>query len=207
MSRKGQEKAIDTINRAGETKNKEERLNEDQTLEIGQQQVVTQVFQSAIKRSLDETKENVQKSIYDARGQIPRYITTVKNYHEQALDLAEKMVEEYVDTQKSVLDSVFSSAATYYDSANRMYNHWYSPKVAIGIWARTVSNIGENMSAATRITNNILFGNPDDFGNTFERAQRHTEELLRINVNNVKLIANTAKEAAAKFSVDRPENL
>ena len=79
MSRKGQEKAIDTINKAGEAKNKEERLNEDQTPEIGQQQVTAQVFQSAIKRSLDEAKENVRISIYVARDQIPPYRTTLKN--------------------------------------------------------------------------------------------------------------------------------
>jgi hypothetical protein len=59
------------------------------------------------------------------------------------------------------------------------------------------------VSAATRINNDILFGNIDAFGNTFERVQRHTEELSRINVNNAKTIANTAKETAAEFSVNR----
>ena len=52
--------------------------------------------------------------------------------------------------------------------------------------------------AATRITNDILFGNIDAFGNAFERIQRHTEELSRINVNNAKTIANTAKETGSR---------
>ena len=51
--------------------------------------------------------------------------------------------------------------------------------------------------------NDILFGNIDAFGNAFERVQLQTEELSRINVNNTKTIANTAKENAAEFSSNR----
>jgi MFS superfamily sulfate permease-like transporter len=50
---------------------------------------------------------------------------------------------------------------------------------------------------ATRINNDILFGNINAFGNTFERVQRQTEELSRINVNNAKTISNTAAEFSA----------
>jgi len=101
------------------------------------------------------------------------------------------------------MDSVFSSSAAYYENANRMFNYWFSPRVPIEIWARAVSNVAENVSAATRINNDILYGNIDAFGNAFERAQRHTEELSRINVNNAKTIANTARETAAQYSVNR----
>jgi hypothetical protein len=65
-----------------------------------------------------------------------------------------------------------------------MFNYWYSPRVPAEIWARAVSNIAENVSAATRISNDMLFGNIVAFGNAFERVQRQTEELSRINVNN-----------------------
>jgi hypothetical protein len=83
-----------------------------------------------------------------------------------------------------------------------MFNYWFFPRVPVEIWARAVSNIAENVSAATRISNDILFGNIDAFGNAFERVQRHTEELSRINVNNAKTIANTAKETASEFAVN-----
>ena len=82
-----------------------------------------------------------------------------------------------------------------------MYNHWLSPKVPAELYTKAVSNIAENVSATTRITNDILYGNIGAFGSAFERAQQHTEELSRINVNNAKTIANTAKETAAEFSV------
>jgi hypothetical protein len=171
--------------------------------QIGQQQAVAQEFQTKVNRSLDETKKNVRKSIEEAKNQIPQYTSTVKNYQEQALESTGKMVEEYIEAQKSVIDSVSSSAAIYYENANRMLNFWYSPEVPAKIWARSVSNLAENVSAATRINNDILFGNIEAFGNAFKRAQQHTEELSRINVDNAKTIANTAKETAAEFSANR----
>ena len=183
-------------------KTAEEAKNVAQS-QIGQQQAVTQEFQSTINRSLDETKNNVRKSIDEAKNQIPQYTNAVKNYQEQALESTGKMVEEYVEAQKSVIDSAVSSSNAYFENANRIFNYWYSPRVPAEIWARAVSNIAENVSAATRINNDILFGNINAFGNAFELVQRQTEELSRINVNNAKTIANTARETASEFSVNR----
>jgi inorganic triphosphatase YgiF len=197
MSKREQEKTIEAAQKVAE-----ETKNIAHT-QIMQQQVAAQEFQSTVNRSLDKTRENVRKSIDETKSQIPRYTNVVKNYQEQALESTGKMVEQYVEAQKSVMDSVFSTSAAYYENANRMFNNWYSPRLPTEIWARAVSNIAENISASARINNDILFGNIDAFGNAFERAQRHTEELSRINVNNAKTIANTAKETAAEFAVNR----
>ena len=204
MSKREQDKAIEDTQRvAEEAKNIKDKHDAAQTLQIGQQQRAAQEFQSTVNRSLDETKENVRKSIDESRNQIPQYANVVKNYQEQALESTGKMVEDYVEAQKSVINSVFNSAAPYYENVNRMFNYWYSPRVPAEVWARAVSNVAENVSAATRISNDILFGNLDAFGTAFERVQRQTEELSRINVNNAKTIANTARETASEFSVNR----
>jgi inorganic triphosphatase YgiF len=197
MSKREQEKTIEAAQKVAE-----ETKNIAHT-QIMQQQVAAQEFQSTVNRSLDKTRENVRKSIDETKSQIPRYTNVVKNYQEQALESTGKMVEQYVEAQKSVMDSVFSTSAAYYENANRMFNNWYSPRLPTEIWARAVSNIAENISASARINNDILFGNIDAFGNAFGRAQRHTEELSRINVNSAKTIANTAKETAAEFAVNR----
>ena len=176
------------------SKREQEKVAEQATKSV---EVTTQQFQDSINTSLDQTKENVRKSIDEARSQIPRYTNVVKNYQEQALESTGRMVEDYINTQKSVMDSVFSSAAPYYENVSRMYNHWLSPKVPTELWARSVSNIAEKVSAATRINNDILFGNIDAMGRAFERAKQHTEELSRINVDNAKTVSNTAAEFAA----------
>ena len=199
MSKREQEKAVeDTKKVAEEAKSIEDKLEAAETLQEVGSQVAAQEFQSIIDRSLDETKKNVRKSIDESRKQIPQYANVVKNYQEQALESTGKMVEEYVEAQKSIIDSFSSSSAAYYENANRIFSYWYSPRVSTEIWARAVSNIAENVSASTRINNDILFGNINAFGNAFERTQRHTEELSRINVNNAKTIANTARETAAE---------
>ena len=150
---------------------------------------------------MDETKKNLRKSIDDSRRQIPRYTNVVKNYQEQALESTGKMTEEYVETQKSVIDSVVSSSAAYFDNANRMFNYWHSPRVPAEIWARAVSNVAENVSAATRINNDILFSNIDVMGRAFERAKQHTEELSRINVNNEKQSQIQQKKQQQSFQL------
>ena len=204
MSKREQEKAIeDTKKVAEEAKRVEDKIDAVETLQEVRPQVAAQEFQSTINKSLDETKKNVRKSIDESRRQVPKYINVVKNYQEQALESTGKMVEEYIEAQKSVIDSAVSSSAAYFDNANRMFNYWYSPRVPAERWARAVSNVAENISAATRISNDILFGNMDAFGNAFERVQRQTEELSRINVNNAKTIANTARETVSEFSVNR----
>jgi hypothetical protein len=64
------------------------------------------------------------------------------------------------------------------------------------MYARTVSNIADNLAASARITNNVIFGNIDLFGSAFERAQQNTRELSRINVNTAKVFEDTARDTA-----------
>jgi len=198
MSKREEDKAVEATKRVAEqatsTADKQEAAA---TLQQVRQEEAAQQFQQTVNASLDETKKNIRKSIDESRNQIPQYTDVVKNYQERALESTGKMVEDYLEAQKSVINSVFSSANVYYENVQRMYSYWLSPRVPTELWARSVSNIAENVSAATRINNDILFGNIDAFGNAFERVQRQTEELSRINVDNAKTIANTAAEFSA----------
>ena len=175
MSKREQEKTAEATQRVVE-----EAKNAAQA-QIGQQQAVAQEFHSTINRSLDETKNNVRKSIDEAKNQIPQYTNAVKNYQERALESTGKMVEEYVETQKSVIDSVFSSSAAYFENANRMFNYWNSPRVPTELWTRAVNNVAENVSAATRINNDILFGTLmllETHLNEFKDKHKSSQELM-----------------------------
>jgi hypothetical protein len=204
MSKREEDKAVEATKRvAAQATSTADKQEAAATLQQVRQQEAAQQFQQTVNASLDETKKNIRKSIDESRNQIPQYTDVVKNYQERALESTGKMVEDYLEAQKSVINSVFSSANVYYENIQRMYSYWLSPRVPTELWARSVSNIAENVSAATRINNDIIFGNIDAFGNVFERVQRQTEELSRINVNNAKTIENTAKETAAEFSSNR----
>jgi hypothetical protein len=204
MSKREQDKAIeDTKKVAEQAKSVEDKLEAVETLQEVGQQVTAQEFQATLDRSLDETKKNLRRSINEAKAQVPQYANVVKSYEEQALESTGKMVEDFIETQKTVMNLFFNSATPYYENVNRMYNYWFSQRVPAETYIRSVSNIAENLSAAVRIGNDILFGNIEAFGNAFERAQRHTKELSRINVDNAKTIANTARDTAAELSVNR----
>ena len=207
MSKREEEKAVEATKRVAEqAKSTADKQEAAAALQQIRQQETAQQFQESVNTSLNQTKENVRKSIEEARTRIPQYTDVVKNYQEQALESTEKMVEDYVEAEKSIINAVFDSAVPYYENVQRMYNYWLSPRIPTEIWARSVSNIAENISAATRISNDILFGNIDAMGRAFERAKQHTEELSRINVDNAKTIANTARETAAEFAVNsKPE--
>jgi hypothetical protein len=203
MSKREEEKAIEATKKiAEEAKRIEDKREAAQTLQEVEGRVTAEEFQQTLHRSLDETKDNVRKSLDEARTQIPRYTDVIKNYQEHALRSTREFVEDYIESQKSIMDSIFNYAfwVPYYENVYRMYSNWFSPKIPSEIYARTVSNIADSISASARISSDIIFGNIDAFGNAFERVQQHTKELSRINVNNAKSIANTARETAA-FSV------
>ena len=117
MSKREETKAIEDTQRvAEEAKSIRDKNDAAQTLQkVGQQQqqAAVQDFQFTFHKSLDETKENVRKSINEARTQIPRITNVVTHYQEQVLESTGKMVEDYIEAQKSVIDSVFNSAAPY----------------------------------------------------------------------------------------------
>jgi inorganic triphosphatase YgiF len=198
MSKREEEKAVEATKRVAEqARNVADKQEAAVALQEIRQEEAAQQFQQTVNTSLNETKKNVRKSIDETRSQIPQYTNVVKNYQEQALESTGKIVEDYIEAQKSVINSVFSSANAYYENVQRIYSHWLSPRVPTELWARSVSNIAENVSAATRINSDILYGNIDAMGRAFERAKQHTEKLARINANNTKTIANTAAEFSA----------
>ena len=162
MSKRDQEKAIEDTKKVAEQANKvEDKLEAAETLQEVGSQVAAQEFQQTYRRSLDETKANVGKSIDEARTQILKYANVVKSYQDQVLESTGKMVEDYINTQKSGMDSIFSSAAPYYENTYRIYSYWFSPRVPAELYTRSVSSFVENISASTRIGNDILFGSID----------------------------------------------
>jgi hypothetical protein len=199
MSKRKEEKAIEATKKvAEEAKKTEDKVDATLTLQEIEGRTTAEEFQKSVNRSLEETKDNIRKSIDEAKNQIPQYTPVVKNYQEQALQATREMVIDYIEAQKRVIDAIFNSAiwVPYVENYYRMSNYWFSPKIPAEIYARTVSNIADNIAASARITNNIVFGNIDSFGNAFERAQQNTRELSRINVNAAKVFQDTARETA-----------
>ena len=120
MSRREEEKAVEATKKVAEqAKSVADKQQAAAVLQEIRQQETVQQFQESINTSLDKTKENVRKSIDETRSQIPRYANVVKNYQEQALESTGKMTEDYIEAQKSIINSVFDSSIPYYENVQR----------------------------------------------------------------------------------------
>jgi hypothetical protein len=138
----------------------------------------------AINGALDETKDNIRKTTDEARNQIPRYTQTVNDYQEQTIQAAREIADNYLESQKEIINSFQSAWSPYADNLFR--TTWMSPRNIAELYANMVSSFANNMIAATRLTNNIIFANMDAFKTSIQQAKDNTKELSRIGVNTAK---------------------
>src|SRR4051812_1671196 len=80
-------------------------------------------FAESINRSLDEAKDNIKKSLDESKNQIPRINNIVNSYQEQSLQTAKEISEDYIDSQKEVINSLQSTWRSYSDSFNGLVNN------------------------------------------------------------------------------------
>jgi ferritin-like metal-binding protein YciE len=69
----------------------------------------SQYFNESVNRALDQTKDNINRSIEESRNQIPQFNNIVNSYQEQTLQAVKEITENYIESQKSIINS-FQSA-------------------------------------------------------------------------------------------------
>src|SRR5919112_5283994 len=138
----------------------------------------------AINQALDETKDNIRKTTDEARSQIPRYTQSVNDYQEQTIQAAREIADNYLESQKEIINSFQSVWSPY--AENLFRTNWMSPRNIAELYANMISSFANNMIAATRLTNNIVFANIEAFKTSIQQAKDNTNELSRIGVNTAK---------------------
>src|ERR687890_120827 len=138
----------------------------------------------AINQALDETKDNIRKTTDEARSQIPRYTQSVNDYQEQTIQAAREIADNYLESQKEIINSFQSVWSPY--AENLFTTNWMSPRNIAELYANMISSFANNMIAATRLTNNIIFANMEAFKTSIQQAKDNTNELSRTGVNAAK---------------------
>ncbi|MBA3750904.1 MAG: hypothetical protein H0X03_08470, partial [Nitrosopumilus sp.] len=100
--------------------NKSDNTTTNNTVEFQNTSNNSNNIKESINKSFDETKNNIQRSIDESRNQIPRYNTIVNSYQEQSLQAAKEISEDYIESQKSVINSLQSVWKPYSESYNGM---------------------------------------------------------------------------------------
>src|SRR5919112_4616879 len=140
-------------------------------------------FNESINRSLDQTKDNINRSIDESRNQIPLYNNIVNSYQEQSLQTAKEISEEYIESQKAVINSLQSAWRPYSESYTRLINSISSPDSMTKAYTKLVSSFADNAVSAIRLTNCIIFSNLDTIKSTLEQVKDSAKHISSINAN------------------------
>ena len=150
-----------------------------------------------VSRSLDETRDNIRRSIDESRSQIPRYTQAVSDYQEQTIQAAREIADNYVESQKQIINSFQSALTPYGENVNDITANWatlFSPRRVSEVYANIVSNFANNVITATRVTNNMIFGNMEAFKTSLQQAKDSAKEFSRIGVNVAKTFEQTSSD-------------
>ena len=147
-----------------------------------------QTFQ--VSRSIDQTKENIKRSIEEARKEIPEYAQSVTDYNQQAMDSAEEITDNYLDSQKEIINSIQSTWTNYLETVY----WWLSPRKMAEMYTQTVSNFADNAIYADRIWNKTMLANMDSSKAFLRRAREASKDVSRVNINTARAFERTSSE-------------
>src|SRR6476659_4422960 len=164
-----------------------------------------QDFNESVNRALDQTKDNINRSIQESKNQIPHYNTIVNNYQEQTLQAVKEITENYIESQKSIINSFQSAWRPFNQNINTNINSWNSPEAVSNAYSRCVGNIADNTVTYLRTTNNLLFESQDAYKTTMQHTKENTKQIFDINSKTAKTFEQNSKELtkAAQDSASR----
>jgi hypothetical protein len=168
-----------------------------------------QDFSQSVNRSLDQTKDNINRSIDESKKQIPHYNDIVNSYLEQTLQSIKEITENYIESQKSIINSLQSAWRPYQQNVNTTVNSWNSPESVANAYSRFVSTFADNTVSALRTTNNIIFSNFDSWKSALQQAKDSSKQIFNENVNaaktfdqNTRELTAAAQDSASRFNTD-----
>jgi hypothetical protein len=152
----------------------------------------------AITKALDEAKDNTKRAVDQAKREIPRYTQIVNDYQEQTIQAAREIADNYIDSQKEIINSFQKSAWLPYIENTYGMQYWtttfLSPRRMTEIYANVVSSFADNMVAATRLANNMIFANMETVRTITQQAKDNAKDLSRISVNTAKTFEHASRE-------------
>ena len=155
-------------------------------------------FQESVNQSFDETKDNINKSIEESKKQIPRINDSVNSYQEQSLQTAKEISEEYLDSQKQVVNSLQSAWRPYNEIYTGLVTNFYSPDAAINAYTRFVSNVADNTVSTIRLSNNVIFSTLDAWKPFLQQAKDVSRHISNTGVNTARVFEQNSRQLAAE---------
>src|SRR3954463_12701751 len=153
-----------------------------------------QEFNESVNRALDQTKDNINRSIEESRYQIPHYNNIVNSYQEQTLQAVKEISENYIESQKSIINSFQSAWRPFNQNINTHIYSWNSPQAVANAYSRLVSTYADNAVTYLRTTNNLIFASLDAMKSVMQHAKDSSKQIFNQNVNAAKTFEQNSKE-------------
>jgi len=150
--------------------------------------------QEVINKALDQTREDIRKSVDEAKREIPRYTRAINEYQEQTIEATRELADNFVVSQKEIINSFQSAWAPYIENYTRNVNTYLSPGRISEVYTNTTRSYADNIFTVTRLTNNVIFGYAEAVRNSLQQVKNNAKELSRIGVNAAKTFEQTSKE-------------
>jgi hypothetical protein len=150
--------------------------------------------QEVIDKALDQTREDIRKSVDEAKREIPRYTRAINEYQEQTIEATRELADNFVVSQKEIINSFQSAWAPYIENYTRNVNTYLSSGRISEVYTNTTRSYADNIFTVTRLTNNVIFGYAEAVKNSLQQAKNNAKELSRIGVNAAKTFEQTSKE-------------
>jgi uncharacterized protein Yka (UPF0111/DUF47 family) len=155
--------------------------------------------QEAINRTFDQTRNNIKRTVNEAQKDISNYAQQVINLQERAFEITRDIADDYIESQKEIINSFNHSIWTPYieNVVNRTsgLSGVFSPSRA-EVYGNTFTNIVDNFVTATRLANKTIFANAELINTSLQQTRNNVREFSKIGVNAAKNIHQTTNEFA-----------
>ena len=147
-------------------------------------------------KALDESKENIRQGINEAKAEIPRFTQIVKDFQETAIESTKEISDAFIESQRQVISSLQSLwIPSLVDAYGSIWNYWTLQPIISDIYVSMVRITADNMIAATRLANNIIFTNIEAAKALMPQLKDNAKELLRLSENAAKSFEQTSRRA------------
>ncbi|MRN60888.1 MAG: hypothetical protein FIO03_02365 [Nitrosopumilales archaeon] len=147
-------------------------------------------------KALDESKENIRQGINEAKAEIPRFTQIVKDFQETAIESTKEISDAFIESQRQVISSLQSVwIPSLVDAYGSIWNYWTLQPIISDIYVSMVRITADNMIAATRLANNIIFTNIEAAKALMPQLKDNAKELLRLSENAAKSFEQTSRRA------------
>jgi hypothetical protein len=155
--------------------------------------------QEAINRTFDQTRNNIKRTLNEAQKDTSNYAQQVINLQERAFEITRDIADDYIESQKEIINSFNHSIWTPYieNVVNRTsgLSGVFSPSRA-EVYGNTFTNIVDNFVTATRLANKTIFANAELINTSLQQTRNNVREFSKIGVNAAKNIHQTTNEFA-----------